>query len=1074
MIWKAAAAGILCSGFALAGTDAPASASFSLSPSATHTTGVNSFTATGSGTTWSGSNPFSISSGPATGLTNYVRTDDTHASFDLTVTALSGAIVIADSNSSSTQNITAAVVVPDAPTIGVVTASTDGSDSAAVNGTAPADDGGATISSYTATSTPGSISATNATLPVTVTGLTRNTAYTFNLVATNSVGDSPASAESSSVTPTSPPGDWYDLAWLYRKEIVIDPGTVSADLTGFPMMVVRTDDLDMVTAQRNGQDIVFTDDDGTKLAHELLDCFIGVERDAGWVWFARPAALRYVGTNDHTYLTYQKNDGAITIIQWDHNDGEAASTPFDLHAPGDTPNLFVQEDHGPAGLLVRASDQRLMAFYAGHSGPGMYMRVSTNPEDATAWATEVNLDSQLGLSGYSYANPVQFADGTIWLIYRCFTGTTPTRWYYSQSTDNGTTWSAGTEFFTTNAYGYVQFVQSGDTLFFHCNPDHPRLGTSNSLYAFKYIKGTGWRTMGGSTLTLPFAEANLSGARIYNGADPDGRCWLWDIALGADGHPRVLYARIGDTAHHLMHYARWTGSAWVDTFLVDSGGHIGSYNPDDANYQDDWYSGGAGFDYSDPDVVFLSREISGVHEIYQYDTADDGATWSPTAITTGSKHRNFRPVVPRDRHENAKLFWRQGPQPDYTRHLTGIGSLPQSLSRVVDVAARVKVDITASGGATLYMYWGNAAASAQEDRTAVWAAADKLVHHGREAYDVVTTKAQDSTSNANHGTKRAANRPYEAAGKASRASYFGGADYIDFGSGINMAGQSAITVLAGVKYAGSPALDEHTVLSNWSGGGSNGSGFLIRIDPGTTPAHKLEAFAMVGTDTQIGGTSSLVITPDTWAMTALTYDTSGGLIAWKNKTKETLAAAAGSMDAGASANLFAGRYSALFPLTEWFTGSMEAVLISFEKKSDAFVEAWYDTWNAPNTFATFGTLENPASGDVTAPTLAGSIAVSSLTATSYTLTCPVAADAVGVTGYQYRLNAGSWVSIAASGRVVSISGRTPASTDAVEMRAHDAALNYSNTLSVSVVLDALSITATLGVLPIWYMLRGVT
>jgi len=264
------------------------------------------------------------------------------------------------------------------------------------------------------------------------------------------------------------------------------------------------------------------------------------------------------------------------------------------------------------------------------------------------------------------------------------------------------------------------------------------------------------------------------------------------------------------------------------------------------------------------------------------------------------------------------------------------------------------------------------------------------------------------------------------------------------------------------------------VLSNWSGGGSNGSGFLIRIDPRTTPAHKLEAFAMVGTDTQIGGTSSLVITPDTWAMTALTYDTSGGLIAWKNKTKETLAAAAGSMDAGASANLFAGRYSALFPLTEWFTGSMEAVLISFEKKSDAFVEAWYDTWNAPNTFATFGTLENPASGDVTAPTLAGSIAVSSLTATSYTLTCPVAADAVGVTGYQYRLNAGSWASIAASGRVVSISGRTPASTDAVEMRAYDAALNYSNTLSVSVVLDALSITATLGVLPIWYMLRGVT
>lgn len=970
MIWKAAAAGILCSGYALGGTAAPAVASFALTPTATHTTGVNSFTAVGSGTTWTGSNPFSISSGPATGLTNYVRTDDTHASFDLTVTALSGAIVIADSNSSTTQSITAAAVVPAAPTIGSVTASTDGADSAVVDGTAPSDDGGASITGYTAISTPGAISATSATLPVTVTGLTRNTVYTFRLVAANSVGDSAASSESASVTPTAPPGYWYSASWLYRKEIVVAPAAVTADLTGFPMMVVRTDDMDLVTAQRNGQDIVFTDYSGTKLAHELLDCFIGVERESGWVWFARPAALRYVGDNDQTYLTYQKNDGAITIIQWDHDAAEAASTPFDLHAPGDTTNLFVQEDHGPAGLLVRASDKRLMAFYAGHSGPSMYMRVSTNPEDATAWEAEVNLDSQLGLSGYSYANPVQFADGTIWLIYRCFPGSTPTRWYYSQSTDDGATWSAGTEFFTTNAYGYVQFVQSGDTLFFHCNPNHPRFGTSNSLYAFKYIKGTGWRTMAGSSLSLPFAEAALSGTRIYNGASSDGRSWLWDIALGADGHPRVLYARVGDTAHHKMHYARWNGSAWVDTFLVDSGGHIGSYDPDDTNYQDDWYSGGAGFDYSDPDVVFVAREVDGVHEIYQYETADNGATWSATAITTGSKHRNFRPVVPRDRHENAKLFWRQGPQPDYTRHLTGIGSLPQSLSRVVDVAARVKVDITASGGATIYMYWGNAAAPAQENRTGVWAAADKLVFHGREAYDAVTTKAQDSTSNANHGTKRGANRPYEAAGKASRASYFGGADYINFGTGVNMAGRSAITVLAGVKYAGSPSLDEHTLLSNWSGGsGSNGAGIIFRIDPTTTPAHKLEAFALVGTNTQIGGSASLTMSPNTWAMAGMTYDTTGGLVVWKNKTSETLAAAAGSMDAGASDSLFMGRYSNLFPGTEWLTGSMEAVLISFEKKSDAFIGAWYDTWNAPNTFATFGSMETHSSGTTSADTM---------------------------------------------------------------------------------------------------------
>lgn len=132
--------------------------------------------------------------------------------------------------------------------------------------------------------------------------------------------------------------------------------------------------------------------------------------------------------------------------------------------------------------------------------------------------------------------------------------------------------------------------------------------------------------------------------------------------------------------------------------------------------------------------------------------------------------------------------------------------------------------------------------------------------------------------------------------------------------------------------------------------------------------------------------------------------------------------------------------------------------------------AWADDFLYVSQFIS----ESAPSGDVTAPVLTGSIAVSSLTETSYTLTCPVATDAVGVTGYQYRLNAGSWVSIAASGRVALITGRTPASTDAVEMRAHDAALNYSDALSTSVVLAALPITATLGVLPMRRMLRGVT
>lgn len=93
------------------------------------------------------------------------------------------------------------------------------------------------------------------------------------------------------------------------------------------------------------------------------------------------------------------------------------------------------------------------------------------------------------------------------------------------------------------------------------------------------------------------------------------------------------------------------------------------------------------------------------------------------------------------------------------------------------------------------------------------------------------------------------------------------------------------------------------------------------------------------------------------------------------------------------------------------------------------------------------------SADGTAPTLTGSIVISGLTSSGYTATCPPGSDAVGVTGYQWRLGGtGSWTDIPSSGRAATFTGRTPASTDLLEMRCRDAAGNFSLPLSTSVTL----------------------
>jgi hypothetical protein len=92
---------------------------------------------------------------------------------------------------------------PNAPTIGTATdASTGGTISVAF--TAPANVGGSAISSYSAISTPQGIIASAASSPISVTGLTNGTAYTFAVWATNTYGPSAYSAASNSASPSAP------------------------------------------------------------------------------------------------------------------------------------------------------------------------------------------------------------------------------------------------------------------------------------------------------------------------------------------------------------------------------------------------------------------------------------------------------------------------------------------------------------------------------------------------------------------------------------------------------------------------------------------------------------------------------------------------------------------------------------------------------------------------------------------------------------------------------------------------------------------------------------------------------
>jgi hypothetical protein len=141
----------------------------------------------------------SSSGGTATGSSSPISISDavgTARTYTVTATNANGT-----GNASSASASTTPLSVPQAPTIGTATDAGTGT-SVTVAYTANAT-GGAAVSAYTATSSPGGFTGTGAS-PITVSGLTAGTAYTFTVTATNSQGTSSASSASNSVTPVVP------------------------------------------------------------------------------------------------------------------------------------------------------------------------------------------------------------------------------------------------------------------------------------------------------------------------------------------------------------------------------------------------------------------------------------------------------------------------------------------------------------------------------------------------------------------------------------------------------------------------------------------------------------------------------------------------------------------------------------------------------------------------------------------------------------------------------------------------------------------------------------------------------
>lgn len=393
-----------------------------------------------------------------------------------------------------------------------------------------------------------------------------------------------------------------------------------------------------------------------------------VTEDAAWCWFSDPRAVYHNGKKEAAYFGYINSKGDVMVQSIDLKTKE--SKKFTLHK-----ELQV-DDHNVPSLLI-LPDGKLLAFYCHHNG-NIFMRKSKSPEDISDWESEVILLEKDTENRYCYVNPIMLSkeNNRIYLFGRNIVKNekgayADTRTYCIYSDDLGKTWSRELNILDNlgmDSRQYVKFASDNksriDILFTN---GHPRQGDNVSVYHMYYKNGAFWQTNG--NYIASFEKETPVGIdkvnKMYDADLTSTRAWIWDIALDKKNRPVVTYARYPSYTDHQYYYARWNGKKWTEQKIVDAGKYITIIKPE-KKLLEPHYSGGIVLDHSNPEVIFLSRELNGKFEIEKRIIKNDGNKIIE-AVTSDSTVDNIRPYVVMGKNRGQSiLMWMTGHYYHYT------------------------------------------------------------------------------------------------------------------------------------------------------------------------------------------------------------------------------------------------------------------------------------------------------------------------------------------------------------------------------------------------------------------------
>lgn len=387
-----------------------------------------------------------------------------------------------------------------------------------------------------------------------------------------------------------------------------------------------------------------------------------------WCWFNEPRAIL---TEDVTITGWVAPNGDIRVASYNNESGELVTRT--LHA-----RLQVDDHNNPSLYLRR--DGRITAFYCRHAGRPLYHRTTTAPARIGDWGPEKTVPTNTpGGYGYTYPNPIWSPlDNRLYLFWRGG-NFLPT---FSTSEDEGETWAPARKLMDDNEpqrsqRPYVKYASSQDgVIHLAYTQSHPR-NRPTSIFYLRYTPGVGWRRAGGADVGEP-PLIPTDGDRVFNAHAHDMRAWVHDIAVGRDGHPRVVFAsfsRATGFTDHRYWYARWDGGRWRVRQIAKAGPSI---DPDG----EIMYSAGISLDYEDPgEILYMARRKGRWFQIEVWRTVDHGASWKVTPITDRPRH-HMRPVAPRNHTDTqvAQLLFMFGAYNSYTTFDTTVALTNRSVA----------------------------------------------------------------------------------------------------------------------------------------------------------------------------------------------------------------------------------------------------------------------------------------------------------------------------------------------------------------------------------------------------------